>query len=153
VDLPAVLLELRTLLQPGLEMRNIRIQFEVAAALPKVAGDASQLQQVFLNLFTNAVDAMPGGGTLAVRASAAEGGERVRCDVEDTGDGIADAMLAHIFEPFVTSKAQGEGTGLGLAVARDIVTRHGGTIEVKSHEGHGTCFTLYLPVYQEEHRA
>jgi two-component system NtrC family sensor kinase len=122
------------------------------ADLPRVAGDPGQLQQVFLNLFTNALDAMPGGGTIEVTAGVEPGpARRIRCEVRDTGTGIPESMLQSVFEPFVTSKAPGEGTGLGLTVARDIVKRHGGAMEVQSQVGRGSCFTLHLPVFEEAH--
>ena len=150
VALRDVLSELAALLQPGLELRRIRMEVDLPADLPRVVGDPHQLQQVFLNLFTNAVDAMPEGGVLTVSAAALPGAERfVRCDVQDSGHGIPPGLLAQVFEPFVTSKAQGEGTGLGLTVSRDIVQRHGGTLSVSSEPGRGSCFTLRLPVYEE----
>ncbi|MBI5835699.1 MAG: HAMP domain-containing protein [Candidatus Eisenbacteria bacterium] len=151
VAVGAVLGELAALLEPGLEQRRIRMEIQAADGLPPVAADPHQLQQVFLNLFTNAVDAMPGGGTLTVRAALEPGPpRRVRCEVADTGQGIDPGLLPRIFEPFVTSKPHGEGTGLGLAVARDIVRRHGGTLGVESRPGRGSCFTLRLPPFEEE---
>ena len=153
VKLTAVLEELRTLLQPGLEPRKIKMEFDVPPALPSVAADPNQLQQVFLNLFTNAVDAMPGGGTISVHARLMPGSPaRVRCVVADTGTGIELALLPHVFEPFVTSKPAGEGSGLGLAVAHDIVARMGGTVEAASESGRGSRFTLDLPVFEEAFR-
>ena len=150
VQLAELLAELAALLQPGLELRNIRISLDLPADLPRVAGDASQLQQVFLNLFTNAVDAMPRGGRLSVLARAENGGSpAVRCEVRDTGSGIDPSLLPQIFDPFVTSKARGEGTGLGLTVARDLVLRHGGTIEVESEPGRGSTFSVRLPVHED----
>lgn len=149
VQLPPVLEELKTLLQPGLEPRRIRMEFDVPPGLPAVAADANQLQQVFLNLFTNAVDAMPAGGLISVRAGLLPGTpSMVRCVVEDTGGGIEPSLLPRVFEPFVTSKPAGEGSGLGLAVVQDIVIRMGGTVEAASQPGRGSRFTLELPVFE-----
>jgi len=150
VALAPMLDELAALLQPGLESRHIRLDIRLPEGLPEVAGDPHQLQQVFLNLFTNAVDAMPEGGDLTVRAAGEPGPPRtVVCEVRDTGQGIAADLLPRVFEPFVTSKAQGEGTGLGLTVSRDIMQRHGGTLTVSSEPGRGSCFTLRLPAFEE----
>jgi signal transduction histidine kinase len=112
--------------------------------VPLVSGDHEKLQQLFLNLFLNAADAMPEGGTLTVTLAPAEG-EAVRVSVSDTGMGIEAERLSEIFQPFHTSKAAGEGSGLGLAVAHGVVQEHGGVIEVESTLGHGTRFELLLP--------
>lgn len=109
-----------------------------------VLGDPERLQQLLLNLFLNATDAMPGGGELRVRLRPASGGE-VEVRVADTGTGIPEADLERVFDPFFTSKPAGEGSGLGLAVAQGIVTDHGGTIEVASEVGKGTEFRIVLP--------
>src|SRR5256885_8379646 len=108
-------------------------------------GDARQLQQVCLNLLTNAVQAMSpgGGGVLRVR-SYAENGD-VRLEVTDTGPGISSDARARIFEPFFTTKKEGEGTGLGLSVSYGIVTAHGGTVEVVETGSSGTTFRVVLP--------
>jgi signal transduction histidine kinase len=103
--------------------------------------DREQLERVFINLFVNAVDAMPGGGTLTVRAREEDGGFTVA--VADTGVGIAPEAIEKVFEPFFTSKDR--GTGLGLAIVFGIVQRHGGSIRVESAAGAGTAFTLTLP--------
>jgi two-component system NtrC family sensor kinase len=123
---------------------SVRVESELAADLPSVMGDARQLQQVCLNLLTNAVQAMsPGGGVLQVRTYQAN--DRVRLEVKDTGPGIAVDARAHIFEPFFTTKKEGEGTGLGLSVSYGIVTTHGGTIEVVETGPAGTTFRVTLP--------
>ncbi|MFL5605806.1 MAG: ATP-binding protein, partial [Gemmatimonadaceae bacterium] len=123
----------------------VRAVPELADDLPSVMGDARQLQQVCLNLITNAVQAMSpgGGGTLHVRTYAADG--MVRLEVIDTGPGILPEARAHIFEPFFTTKKEGEGTGLGLSVSYGIVTAHGGTIEVVETGAKGTTFRVSLP--------
>jgi two-component system NtrC family sensor kinase len=124
---------------------SVRVQQELAPELPAVLGDARQLQQVCLNLVTNAVHAMTsrGGGTLTMRTSHAEGG--VVLEVVDTGPGISPGARAHVFEPFFTTKGEGEGTGLGLSVSYGIVKAHGGTIEVADSGPLGTTFRVRLP--------
>ena len=107
----------------------------------------NQLQQVFLNLALNALDAMPDGGTLAIHA------QRKRSELvvvlEDTGCGIAPEAGRRIFEPFFTTKEPGSGTGLGLAVSYGIVQKHGGRIDFKSVLGIGTTFVVSIPVVSE----
>jgi signal transduction histidine kinase len=102
------------------------------------------LQQVFLNLFLNARDAMPNGGLLAITTSA--DGAAVRIEVADSGVGIAPEHLARIYDPFFTTKAPKKGTGLGLSVTYGIIREHGGTIEVESQVGQGTRFIIDLPL-------
>jgi two-component system NtrC family sensor kinase len=104
-----------------------------------------QIEQALVALFVNAVEAMPGGGTLRVGASAAPSDGPITLTVADTGSGIAPEDLPHIFEPFFTTKRDGKGVGLGLAVVYGIVEHHGGTITVKSAAGQGTAFTLQFP--------
>lgn len=119
---------------------------------PAVIGDGERLQQLFLNLFLNAVDAMPEGGELRVELKERNGKARVR--VEDTGVGIDDEALGQIFVPFYTTKEAGHGNGLGLVVCKGIASDHGGAIEVASKVGEGTVFTVYLPlcIPQEDER-
>jgi signal transduction histidine kinase len=109
-----------------------------------VPADAAQLEQVFVALIMNAVDAMPHGGTLALRSVAREAEAII--EVEDDGVGVPTDLLPHLFEPFFTTKERGHGVGLGLAVSRGIVERHGGRIEVQSAPGRGTKFTIRLPL-------
>jgi signal transduction histidine kinase len=112
--------------------------------VPSVVGDSERLQQLFLNLFLNAADAMPEGGELGVSLDAADGQVEIR--VSDTGVGIAPELIDRIFEPFFTTKPAGEGSGLGLMVAKGIVGDHGGSIDVSSRRGEGTEFRVRLPV-------
>ena len=114
-------------------------------AVPAVRGDPDRLQQVFLNLFVNAADAMPEGGTLDIGLEAAAE-DRVAVRVRDTGVGIAPEALGRVFEAFYTTKERGMGTGLGLLVARGIVLDHGGAIHVASEPGKGTEFVVQLPI-------
>ena len=127
-----------------------------------VLADPNQLQQVFLNLIANALDAMPTGGTLYVEAAWADGDDPlidgggvsskplVAIHIRDTGHGIAPEHLHKIFDPFFTTKGVGQGTGIGLAVCRQIVRAHGGSIEVQSQPGAGSTFAVCLPALRRE---
>ncbi|HSQ23298.1 MAG TPA: response regulator [Pyrinomonadaceae bacterium] len=123
---------------------NIKIEIETADDLPVVLGDGGQLQQAVVALATNAIDAMPEGGTLTLRA--AQSGSRILIEVRDTGIGIAPGNLTKIFDPFFTTKDIGRGTGLGLAVCYGILSDHGGRLDVRSTVAVGTTFTITLPV-------
>ena len=112
--------------------------------LPKIECNASQLNQVFLNLINNAAQAIVGEGSVRVRSSVE--GKRIRIDVSDTGTGIAADVLPHIFDNYYTTKAASEGSGLGLTIARSIVREHGGEIQVATEPGKGSTFTVFLPV-------
>ncbi len=151
-----------------LRQRQITIQREFAPGVPMVPADRQQLRQLFLNLFTNAADAMPEGGVLTIRvgreAWASEGmGEvparprphtptQVFIEVADTGTGIAPEDLPRVTEPFFTTKPEGKGTGLGLAICRRIVQEHDGTFEITSPgPGQGTTVRLTLPAKNDSH--
>jgi two-component system NtrC family sensor kinase len=123
---------------------NIKIEIETADDLATVLGDGGQLQQAVVALATNAIDAMPDGGTLRLRA--AQSGARILIEVRDTGIGIAPENMTKIFDPFFTTKDIGRGTGLGLAVCYGILSDHGGRLDVRSTLGAGTTFTITLPV-------
>jgi len=101
---------------------------------------------VLLALIVNAVDAMPGGGSLWIETRMSSDATEVKIQVRDDGAGIAPDVLPHIFEPFLTTKESGHGVGLGLAISRGIVDRHNGRIEVESELGRGTTFTISLPI-------
>ena len=124
---------------------NIVVQ-EKYGDLPPMECNPSQLNQVFLNLINNAAHAIEGAGAITVRTEAS--GDVVKVQVTDTGTGIPEDVLPHIFDLYYTTKPQGEGTGLGLAIARDIVRAHGGDITVETLVGTGTTFTVTLPVKQ-----
>ena len=138
---------------------SVTVRTALADDLPQVVGDATQIQQVLMNLCVNARDAMPDGGTLSIKAQAveltedeaertidAEPGSYVCVRVEDTGEGMPEDVMDKIFEPFFSTKEEGEGTGLGLSTAYSIVQSHDGFIDVDSEKGHGTTFWVYLPV-------
>jgi two-component system NtrC family sensor kinase len=125
---------------------SVKINVEIAKSLPLVSADEGQLQQAVIILSENAIDAMPEGGALTLRAARAEdetGG--IVIEVSDTGHGIPPEIRERIFDPFFTTKEVGRGTGLGLAVCYGIVTEHGGRIAVDSTPGGGTTFTIRLP--------
>jgi two-component system NtrC family sensor kinase len=126
---------------------DIQIVIEAAAGLPNVAGDVGQLQQAVVALATNAIDAMPEGGTLTLRAIRSDA--RILVQVKDTGIGIAPENMTKIFDPFFTTKDVGRGTGLGLAVCYGILSDHGGRLDVRSTLGAGTIFTITLPIADE----
>ena len=145
LDLNAVVARTVRMRQYQLSEASVQLETELADDLPSVMGDARQLQQVCLNLLTNAVQAMTpqSGGDLRVRSYAVDGA--VRLEVSDSGPGIPAEVRAHIFEPFFTTKKEGEGTGLGLSVSYGIVTAHGGSIEVVESGATGTLFRVTLP--------
>ncbi|HEY1812268.1 MAG TPA: ATP-binding protein [Kofleriaceae bacterium] len=153
VDLGRVAAQATELLGATARKRHAKIAVEPAPAPVRVRAADSQVEQVISNLVLNAIQAMPSGGTIRVRT-----GFATRCDadavahefgsvtVEDEGIGIAPRDLSRIFDPFFTTKGVGEGTGLGLSVSYGIVQDHGGSIEVASEQGHGTKFTVLLPL-------
>ncbi len=123
---------------------GIEVKTDLAEGLPLVMGDLSRLEEVFLNLFINATDAMGGKGTLTISSRLSSTGA-VKVSIGDTGKGIDKAYLPHIFEPFFTTKDPGQGTGLGLSITYGIIQKHGGFIDVVSEPGRGTTFTITLP--------
>jgi len=142
VDLAGLLDSTLAFLTEKLGRREIQVTSDFAAA-PSVAGDPERLQQVFLNLFLNAADSMPKGGEL--RVSLRPHGSEVEVRVADSGHGIPADDLDRVFEPFYTTKAAGEGSGLGLSVVQGIVADHHGVIEVVRSDDSGTEFRLLLP--------
>lgn len=143
IEINVLLEKVFPFIKGDLQSLNVELEFRPAKQLPEVKGNPDRLQQVFLNLLTNACHAMVKGGKLMVRTSL-EGGQVV-INISDTGMGIPDEDLQHIFEPFFTTKAPSKGTGLGLSIAYRIIKEHGGKIEVKSQVGKGTMFTISLP--------
>jgi len=143
LDLNKIVRETLTLIEHQFTQAKIRVDLELHSALPRVKGDPGKLQQVFLNLFLNARDAMEAGGRLLVASFPEDGG--VRVSVTDSGSGIAPENLPRIFDPFFTTKGARKGTGLGLSVSYGIVREHGGDIEVESRLGEGTRFLLVFP--------
>jgi len=144
VDLNYVLEETLTLVQHPFKTAQVNVIKNYTEQLPPVLGSTTRLQQVFLNLFMNARDAMPSGGMLEVRTGAQNGS--VEVEVTDTGMGIPAEHLQRIFDPFFTTKATGKGTGLGLSVSYGIIKEHAGKVDVRSTPGKGTSFRLEFPV-------
>ncbi len=144
VDVNAVINDVLTLLEHQLKTGRIQVRKEFASASPVVQGTEYKLQQVFLNLFLNARDAMPRGGWLTIVTTA--GGGHARIEVADTGSGIPEDQLSRIYDPFFSTKEIGKGTGLGLSITYGIIQEHGGTITCESAVGQGTRFTLTLPL-------
>lgn len=137
------------LAEPHLRRRGVAVAFEFAADLPPVLADRMKLRQLFLNLYTNAADAMPHGGTLTTRLFPRHhppAPAEVVVEVADTGAGIPPEHLPRVMEPFFTTKEEGRGTGLGLAICRRIVHDHKGTIHIDSEAGQGTTVRITLPV-------
>ena len=129
-----------------LELQNIRLHTDVQDNLPLLKGDANQLQQCLINIFFNAMDAMPKGGDLTINGHLNADGASVKISIKDTGSGIPAADIPYIFDPFFTTKQEGFGVGLGLSTAYGIIERHQGAIDVESKKGAGTTFTITLPV-------
>jgi signal transduction histidine kinase len=144
VDLNAIVTDVFSLLEHQFAVGSIKVRRDLAPVTAGVLGIEHQLQQVFLNLFLNARDAMPSGGWLSV-TTRVEGG-RVIAEVADTGSGIPSEQIARIYDPFFTTKAIGRGTGLGLSITYGIVREHDGTILCDSAVGQGTRFTMELPL-------
>lgn len=127
-------------------LSGIKVNTAIEKGLPKIMGNTRNLEQIFLNLFLNAIQAMPQGGEIDLKAGLEPDGRQIRIDVKDTGTGIKPEQLEHIFEPFYTTKSVGRGTGLGLSVTYALVKKHNGHIEVQSELNVGTTFSIYLPV-------
>ena len=143
VDVNRVVEETLSLVAHPLKASQIQVLKELGESLPPVHGSANKLQQVFLNLFLNARDAMPGGGMLEVRTAAHNGS--VEIEIADTGAGIPREDIHRIFDPFFTTKSNGRGTGLGLSVSYGIIKEHAGKIDVRSTPGKGTSFHVEFP--------
>jgi len=145
-DLTGLLDEIILLVGNRMELQSITFEKRIDEDLPAIYSDRDQIKQALLNLMLNAVEAMPTGGLLRVVAGIHKRGKYVTIRVTDTGGGIPKEIQRTIFEPFVTTKEEGKGVGLGLSVVYGIVSQHGGTVEVNSEEGKGTTFTLNLPL-------
>jgi two-component system, NtrC family, sensor kinase len=143
IDLNAVIGDVLSLLEHQFELSRIKVRRDLSAQPPLVPGIEHKLQQVFLNLFLNARDAMPKGGWLSIATRL--DGDRVIAEVSDTGSGIPSEHIARIYDPFFTTKAIGQGTGLGLSISYGIVREHGGAINCESIIGQGTKFILGFP--------
>lgn len=149
IDLRQELTRAVELIQHHLRKRLITIVEEFAPDTPIIYADRQKLRQVFLNLLTNASDAMPQGGTLSLRTAPAtldNGLPAVRIEFTDTGTGIPAEHLEKVMEPIFTTKDEGKGTGLGLAICRRVVQEHHGTLEIRSAMGKGASVLVVLPI-------
>ena len=150
VDLNKIIHETLALLEHQFKTSQVKVQQELLPTLPLIHGNSGKLQQVFLNLFLNAKDAMAGGGTLRVTTA---NGDVVKVIIADTGSGIAQEHIQRIYDPFFTTKNGGrdgrKGTGLGLSVTYGIIQEHAGKIQVESRVGVGTTFYLELPLMRK----
>jgi two-component system NtrC family sensor kinase len=146
IDLNQVADDATAIVEHQLEMNKVKLKRDLQASLPKISGNANQIQQVLINLMINAQQAMEGTpGEVAVTTAADRNGH-VEVRVSDDGPGIPEELRAKIFEPFFTTKAVGKGTGLGLSVSYGIIKEHKGEITVESTPGTGTTFVLKFPV-------
>ncbi|MGH2451919.1 MAG: ATP-binding protein [Candidatus Limnocylindria bacterium] len=152
LDINALIGEAYALIAKRLAERRVRVEERFEPHLPPIQGSADQLKQVILNLLLNGAESMPEGGTITVTTRAVPAGGpgflgqgALQVEVRDTGMGIPEEHLSHIFEPFFSTK-QGKGTGLGLWVSSGIVNAHGGSLQVRSVPGRGTTFTMTLPI-------
>jgi len=146
LDLEKLLKNTIHLAENQIRMSGIKIELQVTENIAPIHGDGQKLQQVFLNLILNAVDASTKGSKIQIIALPYEKGDHIAVKIVDYGQGIPKHVLPSIFDPFFTTKAKGKGTGLGLSVSQGIVAKHGGKIQVSSEEGSGSVFTVILPV-------
>ncbi|MEX2147241.1 MAG: ATP-binding protein [Candidatus Rokuibacteriota bacterium] len=149
VDVNRLVAETSDLLRPAFDGAGVTLDITLGPGWPHVNGHAGQLQQVVLNLLTNALDAAPRGGRVSVTTRVAAHSREVVMDVSDTGAGIPAAERKEIFEAFFSTKQPGRGTGLGLFISSQIVREHGGRIDVESGEGAGSIFSVWLPAAPE----
>jgi len=155
LDVNEVLEELIHLSEPWLLTRNVRLSTHLSTDLPSIFGDPTHLQTLFLNLITNALDAMPQGGMLMIKtrqtlsSPSTENGRWIEISITDTGIGITEESKKRIFDPFFTTKKMGEGTGLGLTICEKIAKEHSGRIEVESEVGKGSTLFVFIPVFKK----
>jgi signal transduction histidine kinase len=142
VALSEIIERVREIAQPRLSASHIQSQISIPDGLPPIRADVTQLEMALLNLVTNALDAMPHGGTLSITATSRP--DAIRLEVADTGPGIPAEIMERLFEPWLTTKPTGQGTGLGLAIVRDVITAHGGTVSA-SNQAMGAVFVIDLP--------
>ncbi len=144
-DLNEVLAAVTTLVRHKMELHNIALSLRLSPVPVIIHGDANQLQQCFLNLIFNAIEAINVGGEIIVKSELDTSGNNSLIEIHDTGSGISEESMDHIFDPFFTTKQEGEGTGLGLSIVYGVIKNHGGSIKVESHEGKGSSFLLTFP--------
>ncbi len=149
IDINELIRDTLLLLRPVFEQRNVQVSTVLADALPAVHGDGNSIQRVLINLLDNAVDASNPGGSVKISSAESVGtgdnGQGVVIELVDGGAGIPPEILPKVFDLFVTTKAPGKGTGLGLVICQEIVKAHGGAINIASQVGQGTTVTVFLP--------
>jgi len=145
IDLNQVLLAAILLTRHKMKLRDVDLIIRLYPDLSMILGNDRELQQCFLNLIFNAIEAMPGGGQLKLISKLANDGKNVCIEIHDTGYGIPKGNLDHIFDPFFTTKGEGEGTGMGLPIVYGVVKNHRGNITIDSTEGKGSSFILNFP--------
>ncbi len=146
IDLNEVLKEIIMLIKHKMELQNIHLKADLSNQPLIIQGDVNQLQQCFINLIFNAIEAMAQGGRLDLISEIDSKKKKIRIELKDTGSGISDENINHIFDPFFTTKGEGKGTGLGLSIVYGIIKNHRGDIKVKSTMGKGTSFILFFPI-------
>lgn len=152
INLNAIITSTVTIISHKLKLMNVSMELKLNDKLPLIKCDASQMQQVLINLIMNGAEAAQTKpeGKVIVETGVSAKGDEIILDVSDNGDGIPPENIPKLFTPFFTTKGEGKGVGLGLAVVYGIVQGHSGDIEVKSNVGRGTSFKVTLPVEPEE---
>jgi two-component system NtrC family sensor kinase len=145
IDLNDTVREAIAFVEKEMLYKNIHLEMNLPEDMPSIMSDKGQLQQVFLNIINNAVDAVDKGGTITVTTGIKDE-NTLTVSIEDNGHGISEHIQKHIFEPFYTTKEKGRGTGLGLSISYGIIKKLGGDIFVRSAVGKGTMFTIEIPV-------
>lgn len=149
ITVPDVISGTLGLVRNQLMVNKIRLTTDIPDTLPAIEGNLHNIEQVFINLFSNAMAAMPDGGDILVAADVQEDGQ-VRIRFKDSGQGIAPENLPQIFDPFFTTKPVGKGTGLGLSIVYGIIKKHGGHVAVESEKSQGACFMIILPAAPDD---
>ena len=144
-----IIREVLQFLDNSMVYNRIKIDLQLQPDLPQVVSDRMQLQQIFLNIINNAIDAIVKDGVVTILTHTIAG--EVRVVIQDDGKGIEEDVLPHIFEPFFTTKETGKGTGLGLSITYGLIKKLGGDITVRSHVGQGTAFTITIPIHSEKY--
>jgi two-component system NtrC family sensor kinase len=148
VDVNQTINQTIDILESFARANTIDIQTDLMDSVPIIAGDQAQLQQVILNLISNAIDAIGKDGTVSVKSRADD--SQIRVSITDTGPGIPENMQKKIFDPFFTTKSSGKGTGLGLWISYNIIEKLGGNLSLRSQAGEGAEFTIRLPIVRPE---
>jgi signal transduction histidine kinase len=149
LDIVEVTRESFNLVGNQLRINNIDLQTAIPGTPLYIEGNRSKLEQIFISIMTNAIQAIQSNGSILVEVTSDVEADTVLVNISDNGPGIPKTEIKHIFEPFYTTKPVGKGTGLGLSVAYSLAKEHNGDIQVRSEDGKGTTFTIILPLYRE----